>query len=69
MGREPQNYRAELEQILEHFDGKRLLTRTEAAAYLGKSVDYCRDRMHITKDGVSAQALAMFLAKNCSISA
>ena len=66
MGREPPNYRAELEQILEHFNGKRLLTRAEVAGYLGKSVDFCRDRMHITKEGISATALAMYLSKNCS---
>lgn len=63
MGREPQNYRYELEQILEHFGGKRLLTRTEAAAYLGKSVDYCRDRMHITKEGMG-QAEPIFATEN-----
>lgn len=66
MSKEPENYRLELEQILLHFNGKRLLTRKDAAEYLGRSVDFCRDRMHITKDGISATALAMYLAKNSS---
>ena len=63
MSKEPETYRLELEQILQHFNGKRLLTQLEVAQYLGKSPDYVRNRLKIRKTGISSTGLAMMLSK------
>lgn len=60
---EPPTYRLELEQILSHFGGKRILSRNNVAEYLGKSKEYCRDHLKIGADGVTAVQLALILSK------
>lgn len=63
MSKEPESFRTELEQIMAFSGGRRLLKQCEVAAYLGRSVDYVREHMNVSRDGMSATALAMYLAK------
>lgn len=60
---EPPTYRLELEQILSHFGGKRILSRRSVAEFLGKSPEYCRDHLKIGSEGVTAVQLALILSK------
>ena len=41
MPREPETFRLELEQILTHFGGKAVLTRSEVMEYTGKGRTWC----------------------------
>lgn len=56
--REKPGYRDVLEDILRWSDGKRLLTATEAAAYLGVDRRTAVKRFSITADGIAAPVLA-----------
>ena len=64
MARENETYRLELEQILAAFGGKRVLSVTDVAGYVGKSRDWCREHLGISgKDGVTAVKLALILSR------
>lgn len=59
--REPETYRLELEQIIQRFGEKRILTMSDVSAYLGHSRKWCRDNLGITGD-VTAVKLAYILS-------
>ena len=61
MAREKPTYRLELEQILAFFPGKRLLTISDVAKYLGRSRNWVRE--NVTREDVSTIWLANWLAK------
>lgn len=61
MARETETYRAELEQIIEYFNGKRILTVSDVSRYVGHSRAWVRN-MGITAD-ISATNLANRLSK------
>lgn len=56
--REKSEYRDNLEDLLRYFEGKRLITKTEAAAYLGIDVRTATKRYGIGKEGITLPALA-----------
>ena len=62
MGRELDGYRDQLEDILTFFDGRRLLTVTDVAIYLGRQRNCVRERFGIGKEGITAPMLARKLA-------
>lgn len=63
MAFEKKGFREELALILEFSGNAHLLTQKDAAIYLGKSVDYCRDHLRIGSEGISAAALASWLCE------
>lgn len=64
MARETATYRLELEELLAHFGGKRILSVTEVSAYLGRSRRWCREHLDIAGEtGVSIVALAKKLSE------
>ncbi len=64
--REHEMYRPQLEQILSFTEGAHLLTISETARYLGRKREWCASHLGITAAGITAEALAMKLAKEYS---
>lgn len=62
MPREREAYRDILEDVLQYFGSKRLLTLADVSKYLGIDRRTAAKRFGITADGISAQALARKLA-------
>ena len=60
--KEPEAYRIVLESLLAHSNGKRVFTQSETARYLHKSRGWVRDKLGISKDGVTVEKLAWKLA-------
>lgn len=60
--REPETYRLELEQVLNHFGDKRILTLGDVSAYTGHSRKWVRDNLGITGD-VTAVKLAYTMSR------
>lgn len=61
--REPECYRLVLESIRSSTD-KRILTQSDVARLLNKSRGWVRSRLEVGKDGISAEALALKIARN-----
>ena len=59
--REPEYYRPILETI-NQTTNKRILSQSDVARYLNKSRGWTRDKLGISKDGITAEALAWKLA-------
>lgn len=57
MAREAPTYRDELEEILKFFGGKRILTISDVARYLGRTRDWTREKFGVCGD-VTVVALA-----------
>lgn len=66
MAREQAEYRPNLESILTFSGGKHLLTISDTARYLGRKREWCASHFGITAAGITAEALAMRLAKDYS---
>ena len=64
--REPECYRLILESLNTHSNGKRILSVTDVSRHLGKSRAWCREKLGVTGDGITVEALAMKLAKEFS---
>lgn len=63
MARELDSYRDNLEDILQFTGGKRLLSLKDVSEYLGICCNTARTRYGVTKDGITAPALARKLAR------
>ena len=63
MARENETYRLELEQILAEFNGKRVLSVSDVAGYVGRSRKWCREHLGIGGEGVTAVKLALILSR------
>ncbi len=61
--KEMPNYRDELEEILRHFNGRRILTFKEVQDYTGKGYKWCTNHLNIPHDGCTAVQLAKALSK------
>ena len=62
MAREKETYRFELELILEHFNGKHIISFTEVQEYTGRSYNWCRQHLNIPRKGCTAVQLAFALS-------
>ena len=62
---EPPCYRFILESLNAH-STKRILSVTDVSRHLGKSRAWCREKLGVTGDGITVEALAMKLAKEFS---
>jgi hypothetical protein len=63
MPRENETYRLELEQALAYFEGKRILSVSDIAEYVGHDRKWCRKHLGISgKDGVTVVKLAYLLS-------
>ena len=62
MAREKEDYRPILEDILSYPEGRRLLSVKDVAGYLGICEKTAKARYGITKEGITAPALARRLA-------
>lgn len=60
--KEPEAYRIILESLLSHSNGKRIFTQSDTARYLHKSRGWVRDKLGISKDGVTVEKLAWMLS-------
>ena len=60
--REPPTYRIELEQILEFFGNKRILSVRDVVAYTGRGKDWVAAHLGVTGHGITAAQLAMKMA-------
>ena len=58
MGREKEGYRDNLESILAFTGGKHLLNATAVGNYLGIDRHTAQRRFGVTRDGITAEALA-----------
>lgn len=63
MARELESYRDILEDLLQYTNGRRLLTIDEVCGYLGICYKTAKKRFDVTRDGISAPALARKLAR------
>ncbi len=63
MPREPETFRLELEQILTHFGGKAVLTRSEVMEYTGKGRTWCDKHLKLPHSGCTAVQLALALSR------
>lgn len=63
MPREREDYRDNLEDLLEFFGGKRLISKIEAANYLGLDPRTAAKRFDIGKNGISLPTLARRLSR------
>jgi len=63
MAREKADYRPLLEDILSFTGGRRLVRFAEVCQYLGLSAPTVRKRYGITREGITAPALALLLAR------
>lgn len=61
MSRESESYRPELQEILEYFSGKRVLTTADVMSYTGRSRDWVRS--HEMTGEITAVQLALKLTK------
>ena len=61
--REPEAYRLILESLLKVKD-KRILSQSDVARHLGKSRVWVRDKLQVSKDGITVEALALKLARD-----
>jgi hypothetical protein len=48
--KEAPTYRFELEQLLDYFGGKRVLSVSEISRYVGKSRKWCRETLGVSHD-------------------
>jgi hypothetical protein len=62
--REPDAYRPILESLLSASNGKRILSQSDVSRLLNKSRWWVRERLGVKKDGISAEALALKLARD-----
>lgn len=62
MAREKEDYRSILEDILQFFDGKRVLTVTDVARFTGRDRGTVRRRFDIRDGEITAHRLARLLA-------
>lgn len=65
MPREKEDFRDIYADILEHFEGKKLLTRVEVGSYLKIDPRTAAKRFGIGKDGIAARSLARQLSSLC----
>lgn len=64
MPREPLAYRDNLEDLLQFFSGRRMLTLKDVSRYTGRDYRWCKDRFGIDpKKGISVPTLARMLAE------
>lgn len=61
--KEPVRFRFEYEQLLAAMKGKKVLTITEAAKYVGKSRDWCYTHLKFTDGQITTSSLAWQLAE------
>ena len=66
MPREHEMYRATLEDILAYTGGKRMLTISQVARYVGRRREWVTEHLGVTAAGITAMALANKLAKEHS---
>lgn len=66
MPREHELYRPLLEDILAFTGGKRLMTISDVAGYIGRRRPWVTEHLGVTADGITAMALAQKLAKEYS---
>ena len=59
-------YRPILEDILAFSKGHRMLTLTEVSKYVGHKNDWCKENLGVTREGITAMALAQKLARDFS---
>ena len=62
MARENPTYRLELEQIYERFGRKAMLTAGEVSEYTGHCRSWCREKLGVGKDEITAVKLAHILS-------
>jgi hypothetical protein len=62
--KEPECYRQILESLLSSTHGKRILSQSDVSRLLNKSRGWVRERLGVKKDGISAEALALKLARD-----
>lgn len=62
MPREKDGYRDVLEDLLDYFKDKRVLTITEVARYTGRDRHWCKDTYKIPKQGIHITVLARALS-------
>ena len=62
MAREKENYRLELEQILERFGGRHIISWTEVQEYTGRGYKWCDRHLDLPHDGCTAVQLANAMA-------
>ena len=60
---EPECYRLVLESLLKSGKGKRIWTQTDCVREFNRSRNWVRNRLGVTKKGITVEALAMKLAK------
>ncbi len=58
MAREKELFRVELEQILDRFGGRQIISFRDVQAYTGKGYDWCCSHLDIPHDGCTAAQLA-----------
>lgn len=62
MAREKETYRLELEQILNRFGGKHIISFKEVQEYTGRGKHWCTQHLKIPHDGCTAVQLANALS-------
>lgn len=62
MARENETYRLELEQIYERFGHRAILTAGEVSEYTGRCRAWCREKLGVGRDGITAVMLAKTLS-------
>lgn len=63
MSRENETYRLHLEDLFGFFGEKRILSVKDVATYTGKSLNWCREHLHVDKNGITVVKLANELSK------
>lgn len=61
--KEPEAYRLALESLLKVTD-KRILSQSDVARHLNKSRGWVREKLGVSKDGITVEALALKLARD-----
>lgn len=61
--KEPEAYRLVLESLLKVTD-KRILSQSDVARHLNKSRGWVREKLGVSKDGITVEALALKLARD-----
>lgn len=62
MARENETYRLELEEIRNRFGGKAILSAGEVSEYTGRCRSWCREKLGVGKEGITAVMLAKTLS-------